>query len=167
MYKMNVTYQPLIKAGIFLGVGFGGFVDGILFHQLLQVHNMLSARVPKTNIANVEVNMFWDGLFHAFTWITTVAGLSMLWRAGKRADVPWATKTFIGSLFVGWGLFNFVEGVVDHYLLNLHHVVERLGQSVYDVVFLASGLVFILGGWIAIHRDAQHEVIFHPMPSKA
>jgi len=33
---------PLIAAGIFLGLGLGGFVDGILLHQILQWHHMLS-----------------------------------------------------------------------------------------------------------------------------
>jgi uncharacterized membrane protein len=63
--------RPLIAAGTLLGVGMGGFVDGILFHQILQLHNMLSAKYPRAGVAvatalvNVEVNMFWDGLFHA------------------------------------------------------------------------------------------------------
>ena len=50
-----------------MGIGLGGFFDGILFHQLLQIHNMLSAKYPNTSIANLEINMFWDGLFHALT----------------------------------------------------------------------------------------------------
>jgi uncharacterized membrane protein len=36
--------RPLIAAGTALGIGMGGFVDGIVLHQLLQVHNMLSAK---------------------------------------------------------------------------------------------------------------------------
>ena len=103
--------KPLVIAGTFLGIGLGGFVDGIVFHQLLQAHNMLSARFPKTTIPNMEINMFWDGLFHSMTWIMTVVGLALLWRAGARRDeVPWSGKAFVASLFLGWGLFNFVEG---------------------------------------------------------
>ena len=60
--------KPLISAGICMGIGLGGFVDGILFHQILQTHSMLSARLPNTTLRNLEVNMFWDGLFHAMTW---------------------------------------------------------------------------------------------------
>ena len=36
----------LRNAGILLGLGLGGFLDGIVLHQLLQVHNMLSAKYP-------------------------------------------------------------------------------------------------------------------------
>src|SRR5687767_5072398 len=104
--------RPLISAGTLLGIGMGGFVDGILFHQLLQVHNMLTAKYPKTGVdpqtavVNIEINMFWDGLFHTFTWIMTALGLALLWRAVKRADVPLSNRTLLGSLAFGWGLFN-------------------------------------------------------------
>ena len=165
MTKDEVSYKPLIKSGIFLGIGLGGFFDGILFHQLLQVHNMLSARFPKSTIANIEVNMFWDGLFHTLTYVITIIGLATLWKAGKRDDVPWAGKTFLGACFLGWGIFNLSEGIVDHYILNIHHVVERMGQSVYDLLFLLSGVVFIVGGWLAIRNEHREDLIFHPLPS--
>jgi uncharacterized membrane protein len=157
--KHEPNTRPLIAAGVLLGAGMGGFVDGILFHQILQVHGLLSASIPKTTVANIEVNMFWDGLFHAFTWLTTAAGLVLLWRVGKRADVPHSTRAFVGSLLVGWGLFNFIEGVIDHHLLQLHHVVERLGLSGFDYAFLASGVLMIAIGWrliqVARKREAE------------
>ena len=56
--------RPLIAAGVIMGIGMGGFVDGILFHQIFQIHNMLSARLPPTSLVNVETTMVWDGLFH-------------------------------------------------------------------------------------------------------
>lgn len=138
---------PLMSAGLLLGVGLGGFVDGIVFHQILQLHNMLSARRPKDTVVNMEINMFWDGLFHAFTWVMTAAGVWLLWRAGRRADVPWSGRTLLGSMLAGWGLFNLVEGIIDHHVLHVHHVVERLGVSVWDWVFLGSGVVLIAAGW--------------------
>jgi uncharacterized membrane protein len=55
---------PLIAAGTLMGTGMGGFVDGILFHQVLQIHNMLSAKLPPNTLINAKVNMIWDGLFH-------------------------------------------------------------------------------------------------------
>ena len=165
--KEEITYKPLVAAGTFLGIGLGGFVDGIVFHQILQLHNMLTGRYEKSTIANVEINMFWDGMFHAFTWIMTVIGIALLWRAGKRAGVPWSVKSFVGSLFLGWGLFNLVEGIIDHHILHLHHVVEALGVSVYDYAFLASGVLFIIGGLMAIRSDQKRELVFHPLPGPA
>jgi uncharacterized membrane protein len=151
---------PLLAAGLLLGVGMGGFVDGIVLHQLLQTHNMVSAKYPtlgvdpKTALVNIEINMFWDGLFHTFTWLVTAIGLAMLWHAVKRRDVPLSGKALIGSMLVGWGLFNLVEGVIDHHVLHVHHVVESLGVSKWDYVFLASGVVMILLGWVVI-RSSQ------------
>src|SRR5688572_21044983 len=135
--------RPLLLAGILLGVGMGGFLDGILFHQVFQLHGMLSAVRPKTSVVNINVNMFWDGLFHALTWGVTAAGLAVLWRAGERGRISWSRKTFIGAMVLGWGLFNLVEGIIDHHILGLHHVVERLGVSVFDYLFLLSGAAFI------------------------
>jgi len=58
--------------------------------------------------------------------------LFRFWNAGKQKDVPWSGQTFFGALMLGWGMFNLVEGVIDHHILGIHHVVERLGTSVYD-----------------------------------
>ncbi|MBA2622097.1 MAG: DUF2243 domain-containing protein [Chthoniobacterales bacterium] len=46
--------KPLVMAGAFMCIGLGGFFDGILFHQLLQIHNMLSAIRPPTSVPNIE-----------------------------------------------------------------------------------------------------------------
>ena len=140
-----------------LGIGLGGFVDGIVFHQLLQMHSMLSARLPKDTLANLQINMFWDGMFHAFTWLMTAIGLALLWRAVNNADIRLSGKVMLGALFLGWGLFNFVEGLIDHHLLELHHVVEARGASVFDGLFLLSGVVMSVGGFLAIRSGRREE----------
>lgn len=146
--------RPLISAGVMLGFGMGGFVDGILFHQVLQLHNMLSARRPPTTIANIEINMVWDGLFHSFTWIVTAIGIALLFRAGRRPEVPWSGRMLFGSLILGWGLFNLIEGLINHHILHLHHVLERAGGvSVWDWLFLASGILLIAVGILIIRHD--------------
>ncbi|MCG6155877.1 DUF2243 domain-containing protein [Rubinisphaera margarita] len=147
--------RPLISAGTLLGVGMGGFVDGILFHQLLQLHNMLSAKYPvrgvdaRTLAVNLEINMFWDGLFHVFTWVMTSIGIALLWHAVHEKKVPLTTRTFVGSLSLGWGLFNLVEGIIDHHILHIHHVVETSNHLVWDLTFLGAGVVLIVfGSWL-------------------
>lgn len=149
----RLNRRPLIAAAVLLGVGMGGFVDGILFHQLLQWHNMLSAVVPpRDSVVNMEVNMFWDGLFHAFTWMMTALGLALLWRAGLRPDVPRCTRTFVGALALGWGLFNLVEGVLDHHVLHVHHVTETPTHLAWDLGFLGFGLALLFVGMVLIGR---------------
>lgn len=149
---MTQDIRPLRTAGVLLGVGMGGFVDGIVFHQILQLHNMLSNRYFPDTLANEQLNMVWDGLFHAFTWIMTAMGLWVLWKAAQRAKSPLNTKVFSGSILLGWGLFNLIEGVIDHEVIGLHHVVQRASggmQVFWDMLFLASGLALIAcGGWL-------------------
>ncbi|HEX8234891.1 MAG TPA: DUF2243 domain-containing protein [Abditibacteriaceae bacterium] len=142
---------PLIGAGILLGAGLGGFVDGIVLHQMLQWHNMLSARIPPNTLIDAKINMFWDGLFHAGVWIMTAMGLAMLWRAGQQRDVPWSGKTFLGSLLLGWGLFNVIEGIIDHQILGIHHVHEYSPNKLpWDMGFLVFGAALILSGRMLI-----------------
>jgi uncharacterized membrane protein len=51
-----------------LGIGLGGFVDGIVLHQILQWHHMLtSAGYPADSVPNLVLNTLFDGLFHAAT----------------------------------------------------------------------------------------------------
>ncbi len=141
------TARRIVVAGVLIGAGMGGFVDGILFHQILQAHNMLSARIGRDSIVALEVNMFWDGLFHAFTWTTTAVGIVMLWRAGRLSHGFPASAPFTGSLLLGWGAFNVVEGVIDHHLLQVHHVLENGDHLIGDLAFLACGVLFCAIGW--------------------
>lgn len=49
------------RAGLLLGVGLGGFVDGILLHQIVHWHNMGSAIWRPTTMEALQRNMTWDG----------------------------------------------------------------------------------------------------------
>jgi uncharacterized membrane protein len=147
--------SPLTAAGTLMGIGMGGFVDGILFHQILQLHSMLSARLPQDTIINIKTSMVWDGLFHTFTWITTAISIKLLWDTAINRTGPWSGKNFCGALFFGWGIFNLVEGIIDHHILGVHHVVERFGLSIYDYLFLASGVIFIIVGLLLIRSGKK------------
>lgn len=150
----NGNLAPLLGAGLVLGIGLGGFLDGILLHQILQWHNMLSSTVPPTNLVDMKYNMMWDGLFHALTWTTTVIGVVLLFRAGRRADSSWSGRVLAGGMLAGWGLFNFVEGVIDHQLLGIHHVHPGAHQLAWDLGFLMSGLA-LMGIGTLLARSAS------------
>ncbi|HKO49168.1 MAG TPA: DUF2243 domain-containing protein [Polyangiaceae bacterium] len=145
---------PIISSGLLLGAGLGGFFDGILLHQLLQWHNLLSSVRPPIDLLSMKYNMLWDGFFHAFCWLMVVLGVWRLWTAGKRSDVAWSRPSLLGGMLLGWGIFNFFEGLVDHHLLGLHHVHPGTGQLHWDVGFLLLGLVQIAAGGAVIGRGA-------------
>ena len=165
-------HGAIISSGILLGTGLGGFIDGILLHQVLQWHSMLSSVRPPIDLVSMKYNMLWDGLFHLFTWVMCAAGLARLWSAGKRPEVPWSTRTFVGSLFLGWGLFNSIEGVIDHQILGIHHVHPGEGQLAWDLGFIASGLIMIAVGLAAIRAGRADTtprggIVAEPGPSHA
>ena len=147
---------PLVAAGILLGAGLGGFVDGIVLHQILQWHNMLSGQLPPDTLVRAKVNMYWDGLFHAAVWVLTAVGLGLLWAATGRAEVPHSGRTLAGGLLLGWGLFNVIEGLIDHEILGLHHVYEYTPNHLpADLGFLAFGLVLLLSGWALVRAGRR------------
>jgi len=144
------------SAGITLGLGLGGFVDGILLHQILHWHNMGPAIMPPTTMEALLQNMRWDGLFHAAVWLLTVIGVYRLLAEARRgAPVP-GGRAFTGLLLLGWGAFNLVEGVIDHHLLGLHHVRDLPAHMpALDWLFLgAGGAGFLVVGWL-LSREPQ------------
>jgi uncharacterized membrane protein len=150
--------------GIVLGVGLGGFVDGILLHQLLQWHHMLTStdedhiRVkyydPKT-VSGLEMNTVWDGVFHTICWISVLLGLAILYsRVTQRRRRVWASRVLWGWILAGWGLFNLVEGLLDHQILGIHHVHSGPHQAWWDAAFLVLGALLLIGGYL-LQRSGQ------------
>ncbi len=154
----TANLRQFLLAGILIGIGMGGFVDGILFHQILQLHNMLSNVVPRDTLIHEQVNMFWDGLFHAFCFMTAACGIVLFWRRA-RLGAPPHFSAFAGSLLLGWGLFNVVEGVIDHEILQVHHVYQNGNHLLWDLVFLLAGVLFcVLGSMLMRTRDIPRSV---------
>lgn len=157
--------KPITLPGILLGVGLGGFADGILLHQVLQWHHMLSSSDtaninigshPVTTVAGLEMNTLWDGLFHTVTWLAVVAGLGILYsRITVSRERTWTSRVLWGWILFGCGVFNLVEGVVNHHILGIHHVISGEFQTLADILFLAFGVLLIVGGWL-LQRSAEH-----------
>ncbi len=145
-----------------LGVGLGGFVDGIVLHQILQWHHMISdtGEGSMTTIGGLENNTLADGLFHAFAWLVVLVAIYMALRK-KRADATavlpsWGVLT--GWLLVGWAAFNLVEGVVDHHLLTVHHVRDDVSDPLaWDLAFLGVSVVLLVIGLALVRRGHSVE----------
>jgi uncharacterized membrane protein len=151
----RVREVPPRVPGLLLGIGFGGFVDGIVLHQILQWHHMLTSEgcCPPTTIGGLQDNTLADGFFHVATWIALVVASSAMlraWQQGRLAP-PWRRQ--IGLAAAGWGLFNLVEGLIDHEILGIHHVRDDIGGPIgWDLAFLALGAVLVVGG-VLVARD--------------
>jgi uncharacterized membrane protein len=147
-----------VIAGILIGIGLGGFVDGIVLHQILQWHNMGSNVLPPDTLEAMRTNMVWDGWFHGFDWLVTLGGIWLLWSAAYRREPIPPLKSFWGTLIFGWGLFNLVEGVIDHQILKLHYVRQVPNYEVYNLVFLALGGGMLMGiGWLLMQHTTDQD----------
>jgi uncharacterized membrane protein len=160
---------PSRTAGLLYGLGLGGFVDGIVLHQVLQWHHMVSD-VPgqsPTTLTGLEHNTLADGLFHMATWVLVLAAsitTLVAWRQGRIAP-SWSFH--IGLVLAGWGIFNLVEGMVDHQLLGVHHVRDDLGGPLsWDLGFLVFGVLLVVGGW-ALHRRGVRDTAARQVPARA
>jgi uncharacterized membrane protein len=147
-------------AGLTLGFGLGGFIDGIVLHQILQWHHKLtdygSAAYPVSTVRSLEDNSIWDGLFHLSTWLFVTLGLFLLWRVLSAGyQVTW--RSMVGLLLAGWGMFNLIEGAIDHHLLTIHHVRDDVADPLWwDIGFLALGALLIVAGFAMRRRDLDH-----------
>lgn len=141
--------DPLVRAGVVLGVGFGGFADGIVLHQILGWHHLIcvTADCQVATLGQLQRQVTQDGYFHLALWLISLGGVALLWRAARAARTAWRGADFVGALLIGAGLFNVVEGVIDHHLLGIHHVLPgHADQLWFDVAFLAVGVALIAGG---------------------
>jgi uncharacterized membrane protein len=153
------TASPSRAPSFVLGLGLGGFIDGIVLHQILQWHHMLTGDnggEPMDTVAGLETNTLVDGLFHMATWILVAVATVLLvsaWRRGELAP-PW--RTHVGLLLAGWGVFNLVEGLIDHQLLGIHHVRDDLGAPLgWDLGFLAFGALLVVAGVVLARPRAR------------
>lgn len=145
----KIGVLPIRAPGIILGVGLGGFFDGIFLHQVFQWHHMFSDIYSVDTVAGLRMNTLGDGLFHTVTWLAVLLGLGLLYgRVTECRREVWGSFTLWSWILMGWGLFNLIEGLVDHQILGIHHVRSGPHQLAWDLGFLASGVIFILVGWL-------------------
>jgi uncharacterized membrane protein len=155
----HLSPVPLTTAATILGIGIGGFIDGIVLHQILQWHEMLSNKIPATNYVGKSVNMFWDGIFHFFTLIVTFIGIVLLWKLLHRQDINRSGYLFSGGLLMGWGAFNIIEGIIDHQILKLHNVKEiSTNPQAWNIGFLAVSVVLLIAGCLLAQKGRADRV---------
>jgi uncharacterized membrane protein len=154
------TASPAAAPAFVFGMGVGGFVDGIVLHQLLQWHHMLSHTEDGNakTVAGLVLNTLADGLFHSAMWVLVVAAavLTILARRQGRLSTSW--RFHAGLTFAGWGVFNVVEGLVNHQLLGIHHVRDDLGGTLdWDLGFLGLSVVLAAVGWLLYRNGRQRQ----------
>lgn len=148
-------------AAIVTGFGLGAFLDGIVLHQVLQWHHLVVEYRSASDLAGLQHNTFWDGVFHLAAWLVVTAGLLWLVRASA-ARPPLCLRCVIGDGLVGWGAFNVIDQIVFHLLLGAHHIRMVENYQVYDWGYTALGVLLIGVGRILGRARTQDDTSAHP-----
>ena len=153
--KANERRGTVIAGGLALGLGLGGFVDGIVLRQILQWHHLRTGREPASSLEALERHVVGDGYSNLFALAAVVIGISLLARAISFGDW-WPRGALWGLIMAGWGWFVVLEGIVAHHVLGIHHVRDDIPETFrWDVGLLALGAVLVLGGWALTRRSLR------------
>jgi uncharacterized membrane protein len=140
-------------ASLVLGVALSAFFDGILLHQVLQWHHLLSLAQGAT-WRDLHNQVVADGLFHVGVYLVLAGGLWTLWGARAELDRPGAGRMLGACVLIGFGLWNVVDVVGFHWLAGIHRVrVDVADPLPWDLGWLAVlGAAPLLVGLVVVVR---------------
>ena len=139
---------PPRSAALLLGFSLGGFFDGILLHQVLQWHHLLS-NVASPRVQDLRVQLLADGLFHLLMYGLALAALLLLWRRRGGLAAPGSGRTIAAAALLGFGAWHVVDTLLSHWITGIHRVRgDSPNPLFWDLLWLAAfGIVPLVIGW--------------------
>src|SRR5919112_2267730 len=137
-YGENVNKRKATASAILIGIGLAGLIDIIVFHAILQWHHTSSHIIIPNTIESLQTNLLHDGLFLSFSLIITISGVVLLWHASStnnKNSLLSNKRSFIGFALIGFGGFNAIEGIINHHILEMHHVIDVANPLAFDLAF--------------------------------
>lgn len=132
------TDRRTVISGLLFGAGIAAaLIDLFIFHLLLQWHHFYDLSTP-------EVALIADGLFHALGWFITVAGLFLLADVRRHGRISW--PRWAAATVTGIGVFQLIDGVLNHKILGIHQIRYGVDLLLYDVVWIGSAILLALIG---------------------
>ncbi len=130
---------------LLVGFALGGFFDGIVLHQILQWHHLLSGLDdPLGSDLRFQITM--DGLFHLLMYLVGMAGTVLLVAGRTAGGRAGTTSEILRLVLIGFGTWHVIDAMVSHWLLGLHRI--RMDSDVplfWDVAWLiAFGILPLL-----------------------
>lgn len=144
----SVYSKRNLWSGILFGIGLVAFIDETIFHQLLHWHHFYDK-------STTDIGLVSDGLFHAFSWFATIAGL-FLFADLRRRNALWLTRWW-GGVLLGAGGFQLYDGIIQHKLMRIHQIRYVENVIVYDWIWNISALLMIITGLILIVRTRSKQ----------
>ena len=144
----NRLSGSLVWAAYSLGFSVGGFFDGILLHQVLQWHHLLSG-IQDSPFDDLRVQIFADGLFHTLMYLIGAVGLFLLVKARRELSLPSAGRVLMAGGLIGFGAWHVLDSVLSHWITGIHRIkMDSDTPLLWDLIwFVAFGLIPLLIGW--------------------
>ncbi|MER7490078.1 DUF2243 domain-containing protein [Streptomyces sp. NPDC126497] len=139
------TRRSMLVCGV-IGAAVMAAVDEIVFHQVLGWHHFYDR-------STTGVGLLSDGLLHTAELLALVAGFFLY--ADLRRRRVLAPAHGRAGFFLGLGIFQLFDGIVDHKLLRLHQIRYGVDVTPYDWAWNLAGLVLLLIGAALAVRAAR------------
>jgi uncharacterized membrane protein len=148
--------RGLDAAALLLGIALGGFFDGILLHQILQWHHLLSG-LQGGAFEDIRVQLLADGIFHVLMYLLAIWGLVLIWHTRQELGRPQSGYRILANSFVGFGAWHIIDGVVSHWVLGIHRIrMDADNPLFWDVLWFAVfGIAFVAIGWFIHWRGGD------------
>ncbi|AZO39370.1 MAG: DUF2243 domain-containing protein [Mesorhizobium sp.] len=143
--RHDVNRQALC-GWLLVGFALAGFFDGIVLHQILQWHHLLSAFSPGSDL---RFQVMSDGLFHLVMYLLLVLASILLVAARATNSRVVTTSEILRLSLVGFGMWHVADAVVFHWLLGLHRIkINSDAPLAWDIGWLVIfGLLPLLLAW--------------------
>jgi uncharacterized membrane protein len=129
-----------------IGAALMAAADEIVFHQILGWHHFYDRSTTGAGLLS-------DGLLHTAELLALVAGFFLY--ADLRRRQALARAFAWAGFFLGTGVFQLFDGIVDHKLLRLHQIRYGVDVTPYDWAWNICALVLLLVGAALAVRAAR------------
>lgn len=143
------AWKRSLIAAFLIGAGFMAAIDEIVFHQFLAWHHFYDRATPLIGLMS-------DGFLHAAELIAFTAGFFLF--HGLHQQRLLLPRFAWAGFFLGMGIFQIFDGIVDHKILRLHQIrygIENL--LIYDITWNGFGALLVIVGW-ALYRRARQNI---------
>lgn len=137
-------------SGILFGVGLIAFIDETVFHQLLRWHHFYDK-------STTDIGLISDGIFHAFSWFATIAGLFLFADLRRRNGLIF--QRWLGGVLLGVGVFQLYDGIIQHKWMRIHQIRYVDNVIMYDIVWNVGALIILLIGIYLLFRTSKNSTL--------
>jgi uncharacterized membrane protein len=131
-----------------LGFAMGGFFDGVLLHQVLRWHHLLSL---VKGVDDLATQLAWDGYFHVLMYLVAVVALVGLFR--RRGDLDdLSGRALLVAALAGFAFWQVVDVVGFHWIAGIHRIrVDTPNPLAWDLGWLAvvGGVPALAAAWLS------------------